>query len=354
MNLASEERAGEIKGREALAAKISRYRGLKGVAEELNQSLELDYLAQHLTRIAFSLVAGNKGACLLYLVDSRANQISLFKAQRQGAGGVIKEKEGDIFDAWVLRHASPLLVENTSRDFRFDAGKLSLRQEREISSLISAPLVSRQRISGILRLDNPQPGFFAQDDLRFLVKICELGAAALENSRLYARTQDLASHDELTGLHTKDYCLERMARECRSAGRHKGTLSLLLVDIDNFKAYNDRFGHTAGDILLKAVSRLIRDSFQGEGVLTSRFGGEEFCILLGGVGRDAAFGLAQRLREKIAQEKVILRRQETAVTASIGVAGLPADAAEADELIQKADKAMYQAKEKGRNQVCLA
>jgi diguanylate cyclase (GGDEF)-like protein len=178
--------------------------------------------------------------------------------------------------------------------------------------------------------------------------------AALENSRLYARTQDLASHDELTGLHTKGYFLERVARECRRAGRRQGVFSLLLADIDNFKAYNDRFGHAAGDILLKAVSRIIRDFFKESGALTGRFGGEEFCILLDGADKHAAFGLAQRLREKISQEKVILRRQETAVTVSVGVAGFPADAAEADELIQKADRAMYQAKEKGRNRVCLA
>jgi diguanylate cyclase (GGDEF)-like protein len=285
-------------------------------------------------------------------VNNLTQRLYLFKTKKEDLKLVIKAKEGDIFDLWVLRHTSPLLVEDIRRDFRFDLEKLKLQDLRPIASLISSPFISENRFLGILRMDNPQLNFYSQDDLRFLVTICDLGAVALENSELFQRTQDLAIHDELTSLYTKGYFLEHLKEECKRGIRQDTVFSLLMLDIDFFKNYNDKFGHTAGDIVLKKISSNIIESLKDQSAFIGRFGGEEFSVILPSLDKKKALDVASALREKIEKEKIILRRQETNVTVSVGVAAFPSDAASEDELIRLADRAMYEAKQKGRNRVC--
>ena len=126
-----------------------------------------------------------------------------------------------------------------------------------------------------------------------------------------------------------------------------------MLDIDHFKNYNDKFGHTAGDIVLKELSLMMTEfSRELRPLIISRFGGEEFCIVLPQMNKIVAIDLAEKLRIKIEKKKIILRKQETDVTVSIGAASFPSDARDEDELIFKADKALYLAKQKGRNRVC--
>lgn len=351
LNILNEQNLKERKNNPALQDRIIRYNSLKDIIEELNQSLDLDSVADSLASVAFSSVSHNKGVCILYLIDKQLN-LQIFKTKKEDKELIIRAKEGDIFDLWVLRHSSPLLVEDTRKDFRFDLEKLKTQDERAILSLMSSPLVSEHRFLGTLRLDNPQPNFFSQDDLRFLVTICDLGAAALENSELFQRRQSLAIQDSLTALYTKGYFLEFLKEECKRGLREKLVFSLLMLDIDLFKNYNDRFGHIAGDIVLKNLSRNIIESLKDLNPMVSRFGGEEFCIVLEGLDRKNAYNVAEELRKRIEREKIILRRQETHITVSIGIATFPFDTEDEDELIQKADRAMYEAKQKGRNRVC--
>jgi diguanylate cyclase (GGDEF)-like protein len=184
--------------------------------------------------------------------------------------------------------------------------------------------------------------------------ICDIGAVALENSELFQKTQDLAIHDGLTQLYTKGYFLERLKEECRRSIRQATEFSLLMLDIDYFKNYNDQFGHTAGDLILQKLSACISATLKDLNAVASRFGGEEFCVILDGVDKKKATAVANAIRERVQEEKLVLRRQETHVTVSIGVATFPADAIEEHEVILKADKAMYEAKQKGRNRVVSA
>ena len=351
-NLLSVEYSQEHKNNIALNEKYRRYSSLKNILEEINKSLDLDAMANAFTAEAFSLIANNQGVCVLYLVDNQTQKPVLFKAKREDPGLVIKAKEGNILDLWVLRHASPLLVEDIKNDFRFDPEKLKLQDSRPVLSLIAAPFISENKILGIIRLDNPAKYFYSQDDLRFLVSVSDLGAVALENSELFKRTQDLAIHDALTSLYTKGYFAERLKGECKRCARQKMPLAMLMLDIDLFKNYNDKFGHTAGDIVLKKVSQLIAGFLNNFNPIISRFGGEEFCAIIAGMDKASALAAAETLRCRIEEEKIILRREESHITVSIGVANFPDDAVEEDELIQRADKAMYKAKQKGRNRVC--
>ncbi len=351
-NILNEENRRELKNQAALEAKIIRYNSLKKIVEEVNKNLNLDFIADYLASTAFSLISSNRGICNLYLVDNQTQKPSLFKTKREDKKLIIKEKEGDIFDLWVLRHAAALLIEDIKKDFRFDLEKLKIHDLRPFSSLVSSGLISDHAFLGILRLDNPEPPFYSQDDLRVLVKICDLGAMALENSELFKDTQDLAIHDGLTSLYTKGYFLEHLKEECIRAVRQHSVFSLFMLDIDSFKNYNDKFGHTAGDIVLKNLSRNINESLKEFNPIVGRFGGEEFCVILERIDKKKACSAAEALRERIEKDKIILRRQETNITVSIGIATFPLDAADETELVQKADRAMYEAKLKGRNRVC--
>lgn len=351
INILTDQNQKESKNKTALQEKIQRYHSLKGIIEEINQNLALESIANNLTSLVFSLISNNKGICILYLVDSQTQNLSLCKTKKEDKNLIIKSKQGDIFDFWVVRHAIPLYIEDIKKDFRFDLEKMRAEDIRPISSLISAPLIVENRFLGILRLDNQVSGFYTQDDLRFLATISDLGAVALENGELFQRTQDLAIHDGLTSLYTKGYFLERLKEECRRGIRHKTILSLFMLDIDYFKNYNDKFGHTAGDIVLKILSSVMVDFLRDYNPVISRFGGEEFCIILPQMDKERACNVADELRKVIEKTKIVLRRQETNITVSIGVATFPLDASDEEEIILKTDKALYTAKQEGRNRV---
>lgn len=352
LNILNDQNLKELKNLDSLKEKIIRYDSLKGIVEEINENLDLDYVASRLAAIAFALIPKNQGSCVLYLADRQTQKLSLFKTKKEDRELVIKAKQGDIFDLWVLRHSSPLLVEDVRKDFRFDLKKLEVQDLRPFSSLIISSLISEHRFLGILRLDNPRPNFYSQDDLRFLMKICDLGAVALENSQLFKDTQDLAIHDALTSIYTKGYFLERLIEECKRGLRQNTIFSLLMLDIDFFKDYNDKFGHAAGDIVLKSLISDMAESLKGLSFIMGRFGGEEFCVILQGIDKKQAYNYACILCERVGKKKIILRRSETNITVSIGIAAFPADSSDEVELIQRADKALYLAKQKGRNRVC--
>lgn len=355
INIANNEGAQVSKNKIALQEKIRRYKSLKIIIEEINKTLSLDSIAENLTSIAFSLISEQKGVALLYMADSRTRTLlSIFKSKKESKGLIIKAKEGDIFDAWVVRHASPILVEDIKRDFRFDSEKLKNLDGRPLASLIAAPLMSENKFLGVLRLDHHEANFFTQDDLRFLSALCDVGAVALENGVLFEKTQELATHDELTGLYTKGYFFQRLKEELQRSHRQKHNLSLLMLDIDFFKKYNDAFGHTAGDVVLRSIGKTITAALKDASCIVCRFGGEEFCVALVDTDKEGALVSAERIRSFIEKTKVTLRRTESSVTVSVGVSSFPSDSQNADELVFKADRALYDAKEKGRNRVCAA
>jgi diguanylate cyclase (GGDEF)-like protein len=336
----------------SLGFKISRYNSLKNIIQQLNNTFDLEAITGQLADIAFSQIARSQGTCLLYLVDAPNQRLNLYTSRKDEAHLVIKAKQGDIFDSWVLKHTTALFIEDIKKDFRFDIERIDKEHKRDFSSLISSPLVSEKKVLGIIRLDSRLAHFFTQDDLRLLNTISDLGAVSLENFELFEKTQELAIKDGLTALYRKGYFLERLNEEFIRTARQKEELSLLMADIDHFKDYNDKFGHIAGDIVLKEVARSMVDSF--DTAILCRFGGEEFCVLLSKTNKKSALILAERFRKEVQDKKIILRRQKTGITVSIGVASYPADATTQEELLHRADSALYQAKGKGRNRVCSA
>ena len=357
--------------RDALQKKLSRYTTLRSIAEELSNTTDLTSIASLAVERAFTLI-GNSDACLLFLVNEDAQELALFASKRSDAIANIRAKRGDQFDRHVLRTHRPLLVNDTRRDFRFTS---SASRDRQVSSVIACPLVVGQSPIGVLRLDSSRPNVYTQDDLRFLDILLNLTAAAVTNARLFAKTQLLAITDGLTGLTLRRPFLEQLTRELARAGRSREPVSLMMLDVDHFKSYNDTFGHTAGDLVLRGVAKVLRAVVPPGGVV-GRYGGEEFVVLLPRMPRHQASDVAEKIRHTIerdfrdgrpgattpsAESRRSTGPRATAstgprqpVTVSLGIASFPDDAQVELELIRVADKRLYQAKHAGRNLVCSA
>ncbi len=339
---------------ESLKQKTRDYSQLKGLTESLCLCLSFKDTAQTLTGEVNKLFDHPDTTVILYQFHFRTRELGICCSHKGQTQIQLKSKKGDIFDEFVVKTLQPLLVEDTRSDFRFDMEKGPPEESRTIRSLISVPLMIGHKILGILRLDSIHEDHFTMANLRFLTTIADLAAVAIENAQLYEHLEDLAVKDSLTGLYLRRCLMDRFPEELSRQLRAKRDLSLLMIDLDEFKKYNDEFGHTAGDIVLKTVGQLLKKTFRDAGDLVCRYGGEEFCVLLPDYPKEKAVHLAEAFRKKVERQAITLRRQDTKVTVSIGVATFPQDARLKEELIAKADEALYKAKKTGRNKVCGA
>jgi diguanylate cyclase (GGDEF)-like protein len=354
---------------EALEKKLGRYTQLQSIAQELSNMTDLGSIAQLAVDCTFRLI-GKSDVCLLLLVDKERQELSLVASRKRESITSIRAKRGDQFDRHVLRTHRPLLVNDVRRDFRFT---VTVHPDRTIHSVIACPLFFGQSPEGVLRLDSAQPNAYTQDDLRFLDILLELIAAAMHNARLFAQTQQLAMTDGLTGLALRRPFLEQLNRELVRAARSREPVSVLMLDVDHFKDYNDAFGHTAGDLILKSVAEVLRAAVTPGGLI-ARYGGEEFAALLPRVSRAQASQIAERIRSLMEQQVYGLARpmagsvgmrarsmrhvtlvgeskEHRPVTVSLGVSVFPDDAQADLELIRVADQRLYAAKHAGRNLV---
>jgi len=338
----------------SLRLKITNYSHLKELTEKLSLCLSLQDTSSTLSVETSKLFSHKDVTVILYLFHSTTGELGVSSSQKGQMQVNLKAKKGDIFDQFVVKTMHPLIVEDAQTDFRFDLDRMDEKDKRHLRSLISTPLIVGEKTLGILRLESGAARQFSTDDLRFLRTIADLASIAIENAQLYERLEMMAIKDGLTGLYVRRHMLERLGEEISRKTRRESELSFLMIDLDRFKQYNDSFGHMAGDIVLKTIAQILEEHFRQSTEMVCRYGGEEFCVLLPDCPKSKAFVLANELREKIEAREIILRRQKTHVTVSIGVAAFPKDASGRDDLILKADEALYQAKETGRNKVCVA
>lgn len=167
---------------------------------------------------------------------------------------------------------------------------------------------------------------------------------------LYEHVKLLSVTDELTSLYNRRYFFQKFREEIERAWRYSRQLSVLLIDIDNFKKYNDIYGHEQGDDILRSFSNRLRKIVR-ENDIVARLGGEEFVIIMPEANHKMASDLAERLRLDVT--KYPFKNTNRKFTISIGVAGFPSDAQDMTRLLRKADHALYEAKRKGKNRVCL-
>lgn len=219
------------------------------------------------------------------------------------------------------------------------------------------PLVYRGRFVGSLNLGSRDPArFVAGNSTDFLARLAALVAVCLDSSIATERLKQAGLTDGLTGVHNRRYFESRCQEEVTAARRNRTPLVCMFLDVDKFKSLNDRLGHQAGDEVLRYVASLIKVQLRGSDVV-ARYGGEEFVVLLPATTRESGLDTAERIRRVVQAQSIVVRARETVhVTVSIGVAMLGASEggeapALAADMIARADKALYCAKETGRNRV---
>jgi len=266
-------------------------------------------------------------------------------------GGVIREKYGDAIDNWVLKNGQSLLLEDITKDFRFDYSRINTYRTRHCRSVIASPLAIGLRVMGLIRVEHPDPGVFNMEDSRILRAAADLAAVVLEKADVLRATEELAIRDPLTSLFLKDYFFQRLKEELSRAGAAGHKVGLGMLDVDDFKKVNDTHGHIVGDIVLKRLAATLREIVGDSGNLTCRFGGEEFLFYTVESSREQLIELAETLRKKVESSPVNFRRKKVHYTVSIGAAQFPEDGHDLLSLIDKADHNLYKAKHKGKN--CL-
>jgi len=219
-----------------------------------------------------------------------------------------------------------------------------------IRSVAYLPLSVTDRTIGSLILASRKPNAYSRRQIQLLEKVALQIAAPIENAQLYAQLEQKSRLDGLTGLFNRRHFEERLRDEISRHSRYGDVFSIFMLDLDNFKAYNDAYGHPAGDILLNQVGRIIESSVRNADQ-PFRYGGDEFVVILPETAMDDAYVVAERVREHIARE---MEKRAITVTCSIGLASYPADGVVSDELVDAADTALYHAKRTGGNRIFLS
>ncbi len=220
---------------------------------------------------------------------------------------------------------------------------------------VTVPLLAKGRVVGIMLVDN----FYSKrsitsDDIWKLTMFANQAGLAIENSQEFERTLILSNTDRLTGLWNYGYFQHQLNEELKRATRFNRQLSLLMIDIDFFKNFNDSFGHLEGDKLLQTLAAILRNSCR-EVDLVARYGGEEFAVVLPETFKEKAYSSAERIRKFTESYSSPDSNPESRkkITISIGVSSFPQDGGSAEALISCADKALYAAKKTGRNRICM-
>lgn len=281
--------------------------------------------------------------------------IALQLDQPAGDGPVLSIEEADegieldeATRAEVIEHGRARLIPDLVQ-----SGRFPMLVDQGYRTLMVAPLGRGRRASdraiGLVAALRKQ-GSFAKEELDLLARFSLYAGLIIENAQLYKRTEHMALHDGLTNLFNKRR-FDEILEERIEGGRRAGVpVAFIMMDVDDFKLYNDAHGHPAGDEALQQIARILLENTRADDVV-GRYGGEEFVIILPGTGRSGARRVAETIRETVAG--AVFGGEEIAghITVSLGVAVFPEDSDDPRVLVQQADAALYRGKDAGRNRV---
>jgi diguanylate cyclase (GGDEF)-like protein/putative nucleotidyltransferase with HDIG domain len=252
--------------------------------------------------------------------------------------------------SWLMKEKKPLSHDYVSVNPKFKAlWETDINAISDIELLF--PLLSNDRLIGILTLSKRRNGgLYNSDDLDLITTLTNEAAIAIENAQIFLQAKERANIDDLTGLFNHRYFHQRVDEEIARASRFGETFCLISIDLDMFKFQNDIHGHLYGDEILKRVGNIVKSTIRTID-LAFRYGGDEFSIILPQTPIDGASKLAERIRISLESE---VDTKSRFLTCSIGIASWPTDGVLREELIQRADSALYYAKQMGGNRISLA
>lgn len=313
-------------------------------SDAINQRLQT---FQTLEQIIKSLESTIDEKELTNLIESLTKKIIA-----KGKWTIKRHFSKDVFVTYTRYNKIPLLITNTKEDTRF-----SETDYKNTVSLIVMPIEAENSYWGSIKgYSTDENERFNDYDLRLLSIFANILGFILNNAVLFKKIEALAIRDGLTGLYTKTYFTERLNEEFERAKSNKFPLSIAIIDIDHFKRVNDTYGHLAGDMFLRQLAVILRKRFRVTDII-SRYGGEEFAVLMPHTPLNESFMILEEVRKLVEKEKFFIPVESyqpirIKKTVSIGLTEFT-DENSTDEFIQKADNALYKAKNSGRNKVII-
>jgi diguanylate cyclase (GGDEF)-like protein len=332
-------------------------RQLRAIDQVLNAGSELgaqlslsDVLVQLLNLLRQFRRVVPWDTCVVYVVqyDVTAEEEVLVAAEIAGADSATYRNKKIAFGTGVVGYAAAkqraALVGDLHRDARQPDGDLYASSR----GCLVVPIIGDGQTVGCVQLIAAHPNAYAAEQLGLVSRLVSLASVGVRNALLHSRTRAMADTDSLTGLLTSRAYHERLEAEFRKAQASRTSLSLLLIDLDNFKSINDTFGHLSGDEVLRRFGALLREQARRDDVCC-RYGGDEFIVVMPGTIKSEAAVVANRIRKTIEDLQFTFGSAQAGTTVSIGVASYPQDVTSKHALVKAADDALYAAKENGRN-----
>lgn len=319
--------------------KLSRYSSLLQSCDNRNEIMQLT------ASTIGALVPNASGQC--YVLRSSQDfheSVASFGDQIVSSADLLLSRQ-----CWALRRGQAHYLPGGSVGMRCE--HIDADADLQRTSCLCLPLVAQGTPIGLLHVSAPASGLSDDGDADIIAAVAEQLALAVANMQLREKLQVQSLRDPLTGLFNRRYLEENLARELHRCERRKLPLSVLMVDVDHFKQFNDSHGHAAGDAVLALVGRTLSEAIRQED-MGCRYGGEEFTIVLPETDAATAFARAETIRRTLETATIVHLRQTLGpVTVSIGIATYPADGTTPELLLEVADAWLYRAKAGGRNQI---
>jgi diguanylate cyclase (GGDEF)-like protein len=344
-----------VKLRLHLKNRIGEITYLGVMSSEVGEVRDIEELFHLILDRSTEIVKAEQASLMILDEASKEIAVKACKGLPKNIMQTLRLKKGEGISGKVIETGTPLVVRDIEQDPRTHQKK---KGRYKTKSFISIPLMLKDMPVGALNISDKSSGdVFNEDDLKIIKIFASQAVNAMERVQLYQRSKEMEQvliTDHLTGLLNRRYLFERVTEEVTRAARHNHTISLMMIDVDDFKFYNDKNGHLAGDDALRSLAALFRDTVRNIDFV-ARYGGEEFTVVLPQTSKNEAIVIGDRLRKEV--EKFYFPYEEDQplgnFTISIGLATYPEDANDVKELIGAADKALYRAKGSGKNRLSL-
>jgi diguanylate cyclase (GGDEF)-like protein len=308
----------------------------------------LEDVFEHIVRTAVTLTQAE--AATIRVFDFKTGKLQIIKGYGLSKGFLSQPaiRIGEGITGNVVLTGKPYLTEDVTKEpicVHKEMAKLE-----GIRALMSVPLKTKDNGIGCITVYRKTKKPFAEHDLLLLGIFAAQATEVLEKTKLVEELRSQATYDSLTGIYNKGAFLKELDLELKLALRHVFETSIIFIDIDNFKDFNDTHGHLLGDKLLCDFIQILKHHCRRTDIL-GRFGGEEFIVIAPHTDKNKALKFAEKLRLAASKHKFTGRTGDVYITFSAGIASFPADAIDVAELIKKADEAMYCSKKAGKNRV---
>jgi diguanylate cyclase (GGDEF)-like protein len=325
---------------------------LSSIAQLTGQSMEPKEIL--LSVLEFTERHVDTRRCSVWRVDSAARKVWLEATRGWSPADEAKATAG--FGEGVIGQVIATRVTFDCETAKRDPTLGALAHASTLPSMICAPLAVGGEVLGVLNIEEFVDSHRSSiaDDLQLTTFMASIAAMAVKNALAFRQTKELANRDGLTGLFTHRYFQEKIDQEVKRSLRYGDRFAVVLTDIDHFKKFNDTYGHQTGDMVLRETAACFGSADLDKNAILSRYGGEEFVVVLPGHDKRRAGDVAERLRRAVEGRTYASDSGPLRVTISAGVAAFPEDTDARATLIEMADHALYRAKKGGRNQIRLA